>query len=74
MSIEIVETKRMVNNWEEYTGKFVAVVALPGDAAHFALPGRGGPVTKRAADKLGELFAAGKSVGEVAKLTGLRWE
>jgi hypothetical protein len=36
----------------------------------FNLPGKGGPVTKKMAAKIRELWESGKSAGEISKVTG----
>jgi len=58
---EIVETKAMRGNWEQYTGSF-RLIGIPGD--FIELPGRGGRVTQRAAALALEAFAAGRTNGE----------
>jgi hypothetical protein len=58
---EIVETKAMRGNWEQYTGSF-RLIGIPG--GFIELPGRGGPVTRSAAARALKAFAAGRTNGE----------
>jgi len=46
---EIVETKAMRGNWEQYTGRF-RLIGIP--CGYIELPGRGGRVTLQAAARV----------------------
>ena len=67
---EIYETKSLVNNWEQYTGNFRVQVDCSNDLIAFNLPGRGGPVTKKMAAKIKELWESGKTAREISEITG----
>lgn len=63
----IFETKCFVNNSETYTGRFICYVD---SGVAFHLPGRGGLVSKKAANRILSLWKSGKTVGEITKETG----
>lgn len=58
MHPEIIETKKMVNNWQEYTGNY-RLIGIPGE--YMDLPGHGGKRTKDAAVRALKVFEAGGS-------------
>ena len=60
----------MVNNREEYTGKFRVRGPCVCDVIAFDLPGRGGRVTQLAAREIHRLWHSGKTAGEISKITG----
>ena len=57
-SAEIIETRRMAGNWQEYTGSY-RLVGVPG--GYIELPGRGGPATRLGALRALAAFAAGET-------------
>lgn len=65
MTTEIIETKAMRNGWETFTGRYRLILADGAQVIRFELPGRGGKVSKQAAEKIAQLWQAGKSIGEI---------
>lgn len=69
-SSEMFETKRLVNNWEKFTGRFRVRVSHNFDMVCFDLPGRGGRMTQKMARKIDVLWQSGLSAGQIATETG----
>jgi len=66
---EVFETKRLINNWEQYTGRYRVTVSRS-EGVCFCLPGRGGKVTLQAAREIARRWQAGESAGRIVQHTG----
>jgi len=67
---DVFQTKKMVGNWEQFTGHYRVSVPCVDGPLFFELPGRGGRTTLRAARQIHDLWHQGMTAGDVARATG----
>lgn len=71
-TFSIIQTKRQIGNWQSYTGHFRLLVDSDQGQIAFALPGRGGRVTRQAAGVIKRLWLAGATAIQIQNATGWR--